>query len=186
MLGMAAYFLLGTSRIVRRITAVPTHLLPKQHLQAGKGQQTPLQANAPVALRDSPVAIEITLSQLSHLLPAKKVVAAPSDVWLSIRMQDLLKDPEVITKAGRVVHQPIPTQDGLMERLADSVQNLWFGAKRALVRGGFMHIKVKGDRYRLDITKGAKVLDDGKTVDHLLPCYPERFAADKTSKFLNT
>lgn len=185
MLGMATYFVAGTTRIVRRITAVPKNLLPKHHFQSGKGKQTPEQAHSLALLDRSPVAIEVTLSQLIPLLPAKKVIAAPSEVWLAIKMQDMIKDQTALERAAGPVHEPDPSQDGFLDKLADSVQNVWIGAKRALTKGGFVPMKVKGDRYRLDVTKGAKVLGDGKVVDRLLPCFPDRFDDGLWSRFLN-
>lgn len=182
-----AYFVFGTRHIVRRITAVPKELLPKEYRSIGAPNQSPRVAHTAALLKDSPVAIEVTLSQLFSRASAKKIIAAPSEVWLAIRMQDLARKQDIAKTAERaVIRPPNPTRDTILDKASDTINNIWTGAKRSFVKGGFIPIKVSGDRYRLDVDKGAKVLDGGKTVDVLLPCYPGRFEDGLWQKFLGT
>lgn len=177
MVGMGIYFFQGTLRIVRRITAVPRNLLPKEALQAEKGKQS--------SEKPSPVAIEITLSQISSLKRAKKLYAAPSDVWLAVRMQDLVKSQDAREKAAPPTIKPDPTRDTYLDRAADAITNMCKGAKRSFTKGEFVPMKINGDRYKLDVSPGGKVLRNGKQVDALIPCYPERFHDGRMTKFLN-
>lgn len=177
MAGMGIYFFQGTLRIVRRITAVPRDLVPKGALQAGNGIQSSAQK--------SPVVIEITMSQASkNLQREKKLYAEPSDVWLAIRMQDWVNKLADLEKTAPPTVRPDPVRDTHLDKAADGVTNMWKGAKRSLTKGGFVPIKIDGERYRLDVSAGAKVLGDGKQFDALIPCYPDRFDDGKLAKFL--
>lgn len=185
MLGLAWYFLYGTTRIVRRITAVPRQLVPQKHFHTFKGQ-SPKQANEVALLKQSPVAIEITLSQISSLTSEKKIMAAPSEVWLAVKMQELTAEQEAKKEAAGPMVEPDPARDTFLDRFADSVNTMFRGAKRALSKGDFLPIKVHGERYRLDIAPGAKVLDNGKSADALMPTFPDKFNDGAWSRFTNT
>lgn len=186
MFGMGIYFIMGTSGIVRRITAIPKNLVPKLQLQHDIKGLSPKVAHAREQMKNSPVVVEVTMSHISDMLSTKKVLAAPPEVWLAVKMQNLVDQRAALDKAEAATKiQPDPVKDTLLDKIADGIRNMWLGAKRALSKGGFLPIKVNGEEYKLDINPGAKVCNDIKLVDRLLPAYPERFDKGALSKFYN-
>lgn len=102
-------------------------------------------------------------------------------------MQDLVTQQEVAKKAEQgVLRAPDPIRDTFLDKASDAINDAWKGARRSFAKGGFVPMKINGDRYRLDVSKGAQVMEGGKLVDVLLPCYPDRFDDGLWPKFTGT
>lgn len=175
MAAMGSFFLLGTSFLLRRITAVPKNLLPPSYLQGGKGSKSPAELRSLELLKSSPVALEITMSSIIPFLPAKKIIAAPSEVWLPFKIQNapLIRNFEQQINASGT--SGVATKAlAPFEKLGSAFRNMTNGFKRGLTREGFAPIKIKGVRYKIDIIN-CKVLDNGRVMDYLVGLRPEIF-----------
>ena len=132
-------------------------------------------AHALAALNASPIALEVSLSQMLPLLPPKKLVVAPEEVLFPFKMQS--------TPVGRgaVADVEAPRRpQGAMDKIAapfeafgKALKRPLNGIVRGLTREGFAKIKIKDKKHRIDVT-GGKVLERGKLLDHLVAYRPER------------
>lgn len=183
------WFLYSSAFIVRRITAVPAGLLPAAQLRAaaarakakGPGRASAAASasasSAAAQLQAGPVALECEVSSLLPFLPARKIVAAPGEVLLPFKFAGL----PMATHAGKGVPSPPPPPRGVIGRIAKPFEVLgrgvggaFHGLRRGLLRQGFAPIKVKGMRYKIDIT-GGELFEKGKVLDHVVAFRPERF-----------
>lgn len=172
------YFVCSTAFIVRKITAIPKSTLPASYLKGGVGKRkkmSPAEEQSLQALQASPIALECELSKMIPLLPAKKIFAAPSEVMLPFKFANTAMAAE----AGKAV-QPPPV-DGFIGKVAKPFEYLgrgfggaFSGLRRGLLREGFSSIKIKGLRYKIDVT-GGKLYNKGKVIDHVVAYRPERF-----------
>lgn len=173
------WFMYSTAFIVRKITAIPKTSLPASYLKGGAGKarkkMSADEEQSLQALQASPIALECELSKMIPLLPAKKIIAAPSQVLLPFKFANT----PVAMAAGQVV-QPSPV-DGFIGKIAKPFEFLgrggssaFQGLKRGLLREGFSPIKIKGLRYKVDVT-GGKLYNKGKVIDHVVAYRPERF-----------
>ena len=169
------HFAFSAANIVSSITAVPQRLLPRSYLTGGAAKRSKQEERSLVALNASPVALEISLSQMLPLLPPKKIVVAPEEVAMPFKMQS--------TPVGRgaVGETQAPRGGGdVMSRIAApfeafgrAVKRPLGGIVRGLTREGFAKIQVKGNKHKIDVL-GGKVLDGGKILDHLVTYRPNR------------
>lgn len=146
-------FLFSTTRIVRRITAVPTASLPASYLKGAK-TPTPAEKKALDALRASPIALECEVGGTLPFLGHRKFVAAPGKVVLPFRF----------------VQAPVSRNSDVK-----SAGGLLYGLRRGLTSEGFSPVKINGKRCKIDVL-GGKVWDDGKTLDILMPYRPHEFS----------
>ncbi|KAF3769622.1 hypothetical protein M406DRAFT_221286, partial [Cryphonectria parasitica EP155] len=174
MVSAGFWFLYSTAFIVRRITAIPKTAVPASYLRAGPGNtMTPARQALLAALQESPVALECEMSMLVPFLPTKKVIAAPSEVWLPFRFQAMplasAAPAEAATPQGGGGVMSMITRP--FKAFGRGVNGAFLGLRRGLLREGFAPIKVKGTRYKVDITSG-NLFDKGRAVDALLPYRP--------------
>ncbi|KAJ4391104.1 hypothetical protein N0V93_004719 [Gnomoniopsis smithogilvyi] len=146
-------FLFSTTRIVRRITAIPTKSLPASYLKGGK-KLTPTEGQALKALRASPIALECEVGGTLPLLGHRKLIAAPSNVELPFRFTQA---PVSQASDGKSFGGPL------------------YGLRRGLTSEGFSPIMINGKRCKIDVLSG-KVLDGGKVLDVLMPYRPDKFS----------
>lgn len=169
------HFAFSAANIVSSITAVPRGMLPRSYLTGGKAKRSKQEDRSLAALNASPVALEVSLSQMIPLLPPKKIVVAPEEVAFPFKMQS--------TPVGRgaVAGAPVPSRaEGVMDKIAapfeafgQAVKRPLSGIVRGLTREGFAKIKVKDNKHKIDVT-GGKVLDGGRILDHLVAYRPGR------------
>ncbi|KAI3399053.1 hypothetical protein diail_7853 [Diaporthe ilicicola] len=164
------HFALGAANIVSSIRALPRETLPRSYLTGGKAKRSKEEERSLVALNASPVALEVSLSQILPLLPPKKIVVAPSEVALPFKMQATpvgkgeIAGPRVEEGGERGVMDKIAAP---FEALGRVVKAPFGGIARGLTQAGFSKIKVKGRKYKIDVL-GGKVLENGKILDHLV------------------
>lgn len=169
------HFAFSAANIVSSITAVPKALVPRSYLTGGAAKRTKQEERSLAALNASPIALEVSLSQMLPLLPPKKLVVAPEEVLFPFKMQS--------TPVGRgaVVDVEAPRRPkGAMDKIAapfeafgKALRRPLNGIVRGLTREGFAKIKIKDRKHRIDVT-GGKVLEKGKLLDHLVAYRPER------------
>lgn len=169
------HFAFSAANIVSSITAVPKGLLPRSYLTGGAAKRSKQEERSLAALNASPVALEVSLSQMLPLLPPKKIVVAPEEVAFPFKMQS--------TPVGRgaMAGTPVPRRpEGVMDKIAApfeafgrAVKRPLSGIVRGLTREGFAKIKVKDNKHKIDVT-GGKVLDGGRILDHLVAYRPDR------------
>lgn len=182
------WFLYSSAFIVRRITAVPAALLPAAQLRAAaarakgkaksQGSGKTSAAEEATQLHANPITLECEVSSLLPFLQPKKVLAAPGEVLLPFKFAGL----PMAKDAGKAVPPPPPPPpDGVIGRIAKpfevlgrGVRGAFLGFRRGLLRQGFAPIKVKGMRYKVDVT-GGKLFENGKVLDHIVAYRPERF-----------
>lgn len=182
------WFLYSSAFIVRRITAVPTGLLPAAQLRSAAAQakgkpkgatraerETAAAAAAAQLQAECPVMLESEVSSLLPFLQPRKIVARPSEVLLPFKFSSL----PMAKEAGGVVAPP--PADGVIGRIARPFEALgrgtsgaFSGLRRGLLREGFAPIKVNGMRYKIDVT-GGKLFEQGRVLDHVVAFRPERF-----------
>ncbi|ROW12784.1 hypothetical protein VMCG_00567 [Cytospora schulzeri] len=171
------WFALSTAHIIRSIKAVPKSMLPKTYLTGGKAKKTKEEERSLVALNASPVALDISLSSVMPFMPAKRIIAAPEEVFLPFKMQStplgmgLTAAPAAPKRTGGFMD----TLAMPFDALGRAVRGPFMGLRRGLLREGFAKIKVKDKNYKIDIT-GGKVLDQGKILDHVVAFRPNRFS----------
>ncbi|KAJ9154778.1 hypothetical protein NKR23_g2396 [Pleurostoma richardsiae] len=187
---MGGWFLLSALNIVRVVRAVPVAALPGAKTPAGAARWAKSLAGAPVAL-------EVTLSRLLPLLPARKLLVAPAEVSLPFRMQAtplaaaqapaqgqagrLLSGRELLQarKAEEEARKAARKYDmdhlltAPFRHLGQGLGGMWRGMRRALTREGFSKIMVKNKEYKIDVTSGW-VLDHGRALDRLVTLKPKR------------
>ncbi|KUI65023.1 hypothetical protein VM1G_00985 [Cytospora mali] len=171
------WFALGTAHIIRSIQAVPKSMLPKSYLTGGKAKKTKEEEKSLIALNASPVALDITLSNVLPFLPPKRIITAPEEVLLPFKMQS------TPVAMGITAEAPAPkATGGVMDTIAApfaaigrAFRGPFSGLRRGLLREGFAKIKVKDKNYKIDIT-GGKLLDQGKVLDHIVAYRPNRFS----------
>ncbi|KAG8166253.1 hypothetical protein KVR01_004805 [Diaporthe batatas] len=169
------HFAFSAANIVSSIAAVPRALLPRSYLTGGAAKKSKREERSLAALNASPIALEVSLSQMLPLLPPKKLVVAPEEVMFPFKMQ--------ATPVGRgaVAGVEAPRRpQGVMDKVAApfeafgrALRRPLNGIVRGLTREGFSTIKIKDKKHRIDVT-GGKVLEKGKLLDHLVAYRPER------------
>ena len=187
---MGGYFVLGTAWVVRSIRAVPGGLLPAGAAKAGGKAPKANTAAAVAGGAASPIKLEITLSRVMPLLPARKLFASPEEVILPFKlaatpMAQGVMPAKVLTGREQVLKAKAEAEarkaarkyelDHLMtapfRHAGRGVSQLWSGARRALTREGFAKFQVKNTSYKLDIT-GGWALDNGRALDRLVSYRP--------------
>lgn len=171
------WFALSTAHIIRSIKAVPKSMLPQSYLKGGKAKKSKEEEKSLVALNASPIALEISLSSVVPFMPAKRIIAAPEEVFLPFKMQS------TPLGAGVTAEAPAPKRTGGVldmlampfDALGRAVRGPFMGLRRGLLREGFAKVKVKNKAYKIDIT-GGKVLDQGRILDHVVAFRPDRFS----------
>ncbi|PSS00970.1 hypothetical protein BD289DRAFT_285281 [Coniella lustricola] len=174
MVSTGFWFIWSTAFIVRKITAMPKSALPASYLRATP-KMTEERIAALQAMKESPVGIVCELSSMVPFLPCKRVVAAPSEIWLPFRFQDMpivlhpapVMPPASTSGIGNILLWPFRS-------FGRGVHGAFGGLRRGLLRDGFAPLKIKGTRYKVDVM-GGKVFDNGKAVDALFPFRPEQF-----------
>lgn len=169
------HFALGAANIVSSIRALPRDSLPRSYLTGGTAKKSKEEERSLVALNASPVALEVSLSQILPLMPPKKIVAAPSEVALQFKVQ------HTPVGKGEVAGSRAPKgAGGVMDKIAAPFEALgravkapFGGIVRGLTQEGFSRIHVKGRKYKIDVL-GGKVLDNGRILDHLVTYQPNR------------
>ena len=169
------HFAFSAANIVSSITAVPRALLPRSYLTGGAAKRSKQEERSLAALNASPVALEVSLSQMLPLLPPKKIVVAPEEVAFPFKMQ------ATPVGKGAVAGAQVPRRgEGVMDKIAApfeafgrAVKRPLGGIVRGLTREGFAKIKVKDNKHKIDVL-GGKVLDGGKILDHLVAYRPNR------------
>ncbi|KAK3943035.1 hypothetical protein QBC46DRAFT_378768 [Diplogelasinospora grovesii] len=182
MAGMGAYFVLGTTRIVRTLRAVPASTLTSKAAKAGAAT--------------TPIMIEVATRRLIPFLPYKKALLHPEEVQLPFRMQGVLSNgqPGGAAGAGKRLSAKAEIEAKKAEREAKekarqyqldhimtapfrdakrSFSLAWQGIRRSFYRDGFAKIKLgkKGQEFKLDVS-GGWALDDGRAMDRLLAVRP--------------
>lgn len=171
------WFALSTAHIIRSIKAVPKSMVPQSYLKGGKAKKTQEEEKSLVALNASPIALDISLSSVIPFMPAKRIIAAPEEVFLPFKMQS------TPLGMGVIAGPPAPKRTGgVMDTIAAPFGALgrafsgpFMGLRRGLLREGFAKIKIKDKAYKIDIS-GGKVLDQGKILDHVVAFRPNRFS----------
>lgn len=169
------WFLYSTAYIVRKITVIPKMSVPASYLRVGKTLNASEQASMR-ALQESPIALDCQVSKMVPFLPAKRVIAAPSEVWRPLRFQDTplaagaAQKPPRPPKAGGVTGMIVKPFQVFGKGLSGAFQ----GLRRGLIQDGFVPIKIKGVRYKVDVL-GGKLYDQGRAADKLIPLRPEKF-----------
>jgi hypothetical protein len=170
MAGMGSYFILGASRIVKTIRAMP----------AAISKTAAATANRSVGTSKAMPAIPLEIS-VKRLIPGRgpKVVTVLSQ---ELTLKTKLFKPVVYTSEVdmRKIEELAAKQRKLdweydKEHLLTSpfrhaskgAQGVFKSIRRALTREGFVKLKVKGTYYKVDIT-GGWALEDGKTIDRIV------------------
>lgn len=185
------WFLYSSAFIVRRITAVPTDLLTEAQLRVAAAKakdrarpQNKARAKAPgktsaadtvdqlqLRLQTRPIMLECEVSSLIPLLQPNKVVAAPNQVLLPFKFADL----PMAKEAGNAMPPPPRGVIGSIARpfqaLVRGVGDAFHGLRRGLLRNGFAPVRVKGMRYKIDVT-GGKLFEKGRVLDHVVTYGP--------------
>ncbi|KAK4186528.1 hypothetical protein QBC35DRAFT_500923 [Podospora australis] len=177
MAGMGMYFVLGTGRIVRSITAVPAASIAKLAKSSGA----------------SPIYIEVTSQRMAPFLPPKKKLYLPDEVQLPFRMLGIfgtaggINEPrkerlslvEQVRAARKEIEDKKKEREYTMNHLMTApfrdakkaFGGMWSGIKRSFSREGFAKIKLGEQEFKLDVM-GGWALDDGRAMDRLLAVRP--------------
>ncbi|KAK0711061.1 hypothetical protein B0H67DRAFT_493982 [Lasiosphaeris hirsuta] len=182
MAGTGAYFLLGTTRIVRGMQTISVKSLLAAPRSAGK-----LPAALSTVPSTSPVCIEVEIERVVPFLPRSKLLFWPEAVELPFRMTEVLASQRRFAPGGRPSTRQ-SAQALRAEREAETKEKqyemdhlmtapfrdakkafsfAWEGMARAFRRDGFAQIKLNKANYKIDI-KGAWALEDGRAMDRLL------------------
>lgn len=164
--GFGLWFLYSSAFIVRRVTAVPTRSLSAVQLRAaGLGVKA--------AGGSAPVLLECQVSSIVPFLQPRKVLARPDEVLLPFRFADLpmANAPEATPRSSVGVLDAIATPFRVVNR---EMSGAFGGLRRGLLRQGFAPIKVKGRRYKIDVT-GGTLFERGKVLDQIVLFKPNRF-----------
>ncbi|TVY47600.1 hypothetical protein LOCC1_G002345 [Lachnellula occidentalis] len=164
--GMASYFVLGPSMMIKSISAIPrnvTRIL-----------------GTPATGRSIPeLQLEVELKRMLPFLPAKKIHIKPQELVLPVPLgptaAQRLTPAEVRQKRAENElrrQQELEYERSHLMTLPFRQMNKAFfsffqNTRRALVREGFLKVEVKQSTYKLDIT-GGWALDDGKALDRLV------------------
>jgi hypothetical protein len=182
MAGMGAYFVTGTSRIVRSIEAVPASALAAaavKQIAGGAGS--------------SPVYIQVTTRRMAPFMPPKKHLLRPEEVLLPFRMYSVFggeMGQKTMSMAERVRLERAAREAKIAERkytmdhlltapfrdARKAFSGAWEGIVRSFNRGGFVKIQLGKQDYKLDVT-GGWALDSGRAMDRLLPVRPNTMSA---------
>lgn len=169
------HFAFSAANIVSSITAVPRSLVPRSYLTGGVAKKTKQEERSLVALNASPIALEVSLSQMLPLLPPKKIIVAPEEVMFPFKMQ-----ATPVGKAAVAGIEAPRRPQGVMDKIAApfealgrAVRQPLNGIVRGLTRDGFAKIQIKDNKHRIDVL-GGKMLERGKILDHLVAYRPER------------
>jgi len=190
---IGVYFALGTSRIVRSISAVSVASalatgkgkLPSALLTLSNGRK----AASAAAASKSPIYIEVQTQRMLPFLPMKRIQLWPEQIRLPFRMS------EAIAARGDVVPTKAAGPAGLRERVqAERAEReakakarkyemdhlmtapfrdakkgfrvVWDGMSRAFHRGGFAQVELGGKNYKLDVSGWA--MENGRAMDRIL------------------
>lgn len=141
MAATGTYILLGPTKLIRSINAVP--------VKDKKGASGEL------------IELEIEL---------RKMVAVPDFVWprrvLRVKPEDCVLEHVLYTPPPpgyEVLGTLQPTN-----RFSKAFYSIFEGAKRTFTRSGFVQLEVGGKPYKLDVSPGAWGLRDGKALDALI------------------
>ncbi|KAK0748695.1 hypothetical protein B0T21DRAFT_357085 [Apiosordaria backusii] len=188
MAAMATYFILGTNRIIKTISAVSSTSSSLTKSSARPSGQGPLY-------------IEVTTQRMFPFMKPKKKLYMPHEVELPFRMGSLfehnkrLGKTETLSVAEQVKQQRAEIEAKKKEReytmnhlltapFRDAkkvFKGAWPGIVRSFSREGFTKISIGGEIFKLD-TSGGWALDDGRAMDRLLPIRP--YSVDNTTKLL--
>ncbi|TPX09801.1 uncharacterized protein E0L32_008992 [Thyridium curvatum] len=181
---MGAYFVLGTSRVVRSVRAVPAAQALASHKALAKkaGAATP------------PLYIELAVARMVPFMRPKTIVAAPDQVELPFRMADCRLDgARGRGGAAAAAEEPVLTgrqqieakraeeerrkaerkyeMDHLMtapfRHAGQAMVTMWDGIRKSLTREGLAKVYVEGRMYKMDLS-GGWALDQGRALDRLV------------------
>ncbi|CAP68993.1 uncharacterized protein PODANS_7_9510 [Podospora anserina S mat+] len=180
MAAMATYFIMGTGRIIKTITAVSSSSSSLVKAAAKPSGQGPLY-------------IEVTTQRMFPFLKPKKKLYMPHEIELPFRMSSMF---EYNKRIGVAVEEPLSVAEQVRRQRAaieaakkereytmnhlltapfrdakKAFKGVWPGIVRSFSREGFTKIVVGGVTYKLDTT-GGWALDDGRAMDRLLPIRP--------------
>ncbi|KAK4202720.1 hypothetical protein QBC40DRAFT_276004 [Triangularia verruculosa] len=180
MAAMATYFIMGTGRIIKTISAVS-----RSSSSLAKAASTPS--------GQGPLYIEVTTQRMFPFLKPKKQLFMPSEVELPFRMTGMF---EYNRRLGVVAEEPLSVAEQVKKQRAEIeaakkereytmnhlmtapfrdvkkvFKGVWPGIRRSFSREGFTKITIGRQTYKLDTT-GGWALDDGRAMDRLLPIRP--------------
>jgi len=164
--GMASYFILGPSMMIKSISAIPRNVARTLVTPAAGGFIPELQ-------------LEVEVKRMLPFLPAKKIYVQPQELVLPIPLgptaAQRLTPAEIRQMAAEKKvqrEQDLEYQRNHLMTLPFRQMNkafvsLFQNTRRALVKEGFLKVQVKHSTYKLDIT-GGWALDNGKSLDRLV------------------
>ncbi|KAK0669623.1 hypothetical protein QBC41DRAFT_364561 [Cercophora samala] len=180
MAAMATYFVMGTGRIIKTISAVSSSSSTLVKAAAKPSGQGPLY-------------IEVTTQRMFPFLKPKKKLYMPNEVELPFRMASMF---EYNKKIGVPMEEPLSMAEQVRKQRAaieaakkereytmnhlltapfrdakKAFKGVWPGIVRSFSREGFTKINIGGQTYKLD-TMGGWALDGGRAMDRLLPIRP--------------
>jgi hypothetical protein len=178
---LGGHFAMGAANIASSITAVPRRLLPPSYLAGGVAKKSKQEERSLALLNASPVALEVSLSQILPLLPPKKIVVAPEEVVFPFKMQATPVGKGLAAQDdGPGRGEAAAAAGGVMDKIAAPFEVLgramrqpFAGIVRGLTRDGFAKIKVRDKEHRIDVL-GGKALDGGRILDHLVAYRSDR------------
>ncbi|EGS20668.1 uncharacterized protein CTHT_0025040 [Thermochaetoides thermophila DSM 1495] len=199
MSGMAAYFIMGTGRIVRTIEAVPWRQVfgegvPKKKPWMSKAVKKSLQTTSPQEGAKK-VLVEVATRGMIPFWPAKKRLYLPEEIQLPMRMNSVYgsgaiggagpQNNEYLSLAERVRRERALREAREAERKYNMdhiltapfrdarkvFRGMFKGIRRSFDREGFVKIKLGDEKYKLDVT-GGWALDEGRAMDRLLAVRP--------------
>jgi hypothetical protein len=171
MVALGGYLILGPTRVVNNITAIPTALLknPGARSQASAGAD---------------LTVEVRLRKMFPVpfFPARKLYVRADEISLPLPLAPV---DTTMSAAARKAQARLEAYERQQEReyershimtapfrhASQAFYNLFASLRRAWTRDGFMKLKVKGQVYKLDIT-GGWALDGGRALDRLVVVQP--------------
>lgn len=166
MAGFGLWFLYSSAFIVRRVTAIPP-----SSLSPGQRRAADLSDNR---LPDNRLLLECQVSSLVPFLPPRKVLARPNEVLVPFLFGGL---PMAQAPQATAPRPAIGVVDAIARpfRVVNrQVSGAFAGLRRGLLRQGFAPIKVKGRRYKIDVT-GGELFGSGRVLDHIVRYRPHDF-----------
>ncbi|PBP15638.1 hypothetical protein BUE80_DR013625 [Diplocarpon rosae] len=175
MAALGGWLVLGPSRLVKSITAVPRGFKKAQGSLAKRASAPELQ-------------IEIELKKMLPVpfFPAKKICVTPQEVTIPYRFVAYDKRTSIL-EARELSRQQALEKQKLEEyyrehfltfpirRLGRAISKASFGMftamKKVWTREGMMMVEIRDQRYKVDITSGW-ALDRGKALDRLVKIKP--------------
>ncbi|KAH8602414.1 hypothetical protein B0O99DRAFT_139006 [Bisporella sp. PMI_857] len=180
MAGFGAYVGFSPARIVKSITAIPSKLVQSPY--AKKGTPNP---NA----KATGLQVEVELRKMLPVpfFPARKLIVRPDEIVLPQRLfvaeaQESSAQIAARERAEKIRVEKLLEYDRnhIMTRpfrdfgraISQASFNFVQAIQRMYTREGFLKLKVKKQRYKLDVT-GGWALDKGKAMDRLFTIKPE-------------